>query len=217
LQEKYNKEVKYEMLLPSIKFGDFVFDSNKICDKETMRIAYLGSLLEKDYPELLYLFVDGIYNKGIKFNLTLMGRFKNVSEGQIWYEKFKSSPFSDFITYIHNPSELEKSNAISAVDFLVVFRKPEPLQEYTFPTRITEMLSYGKVVVVNNFGDFKLYFQDKENCIMVDPNEIEGSIQSIIECRKGDSYQSISNGGTRLLNGPFNAKSKAKELLQIFN
>jgi hypothetical protein len=217
LKEEFQQEVKRKMLLPSIKYGDILLDSSKFYEQDTLNIGYLGSLLEKDFPELLYLYIDAIFRKGIKFKLTLMGRFKNVSEGKFWFEKFKNSSFSNYITYIHNPSETEKSEAIYNIDFLVVFRKPEPLQEYTFPTRITEMLSYGKVVVVNSFGDFNLYFHNLDNCVIIDYNNLEDSINSIIKCQEIDLYKKVVHGGTVLLNGPFNAKIKAKELLQIFD
>ncbi len=216
LCQDFGNGLKKQMILPSV-LSNIPDRQLTIENVNKPRFVYLGSLYEKDYPELLLRLGTLLEKNKIDFELIIMGRFKNVAEGRKWEEKFRVSTFADKINFINNPDEHLKSQMINTSHFICLFRKPEILQEYTFPTRVVELLSYGKVLVVNSFGDFKNYFHSGENALVIDELKIDEILVQLKQLSDSREYKRISNSSVALLSGPFSASKQAMKLLQLLN
>mgnify|MGYP003665806861 FL=1 len=154
LQRKFLSKVNRSVIIPSILYQENKTIQNDYNEKKLV-IGYLGALITKDYPELLYELCLDLYKKKHEFKLIIIGRFRSFSEGRTWERTFLNSPFKNSIELHFNPNEKTKIDLIKRVNFMTLFRKPEPIQAYTFPTRVVEILGLGKVLIMNDFGDKK--------------------------------------------------------------
>ena len=111
--------------------------------------------------------------------------------------------------------ETKIRNLIKSVNFIVLFRKPEPLQAYTFPTRVVEVLGFGKVVVLNDFGDLSKYFVDGENSILFSTKIEELNSDKIINVNNNECYIKLATNGELLLQNDFCASIQAKKILSL--
>ena len=93
-----------------------------------------------------------------------------------------------------------------------MFRYPDILQKYTFPTRIVELLSYQKPIIINLFGDLNKYFKNLVNCFVVD--EFKSNIKNswtIMTDKK--NIKRVVKGGNNLLETYFNSTEMTSKIL----
>ena len=215
LHQKFGSKTNKYAIIPSV-----LYQSKKSMDvnfnQDIIKIGYLGALIGKDYPELLYEICLDLYKKNKTFKLVIIGRFRKFAEGRSWEKTFLNSPFKDSIELHFNPNEKTKANLIKSVNFIVLFRKPEPLQAYTFPTRVVEVLGFGKVVVLNDFGDLSKYFVDGENSILFSTKIEELNSDKIINVNNNECYIKLATNGELLLQNDFCASIQAKKILNLF-
>lgn len=157
-----------------------------------------------------------LHKKKKAFKLLIIGRYRNFSEGRTWGNFFLKSPFKNSIELYFNPNEKTKIKLLDSVNFITLFRKPEPLQAYTFPTRIVEVLGFGKVLIMNNFGDLSKYFKDGENCLLFSSKIDELNSDNLIKANNNESYTKLTRNGELLLQNDFSASLKAKKILNLF-
>jgi glycosyltransferase involved in cell wall biosynthesis len=214
LKEKFGEKVNNGIIAPY-----FVYEYNSkpvgLINSRKIQLAYLGALIEKDYPELLYKVCNDLFNENIEFDLKIIGRFDLFEEGRFWKSKFINSPFSANVNFYFDVSENEKIRLINSIDFLCLFRKPEMVQEFTFPTRVVEVLSFGKVVIINGFGDLVRYFKHGENAIIIDENTKDFALRIKGFCNI-EKYDNLVSGSKKLLLDDFNTKVIAQRILNSF-
>ncbi|MEQ6123444.1 hypothetical protein AAON49_04515 [Pseudotenacibaculum sp. MALMAid0570] len=215
LKEEYGKAIDKFSIVPSVLYSKEKKGYVKFNDNELV-IGYFGALINKDYPQLLYNLCLDLYNKEQSFKLRIIGRFRNFSEGREWEKRFVNSPFKNSVSLHFNPSEKEKMELLRGVKFLVLFRKPEPLQEFTFPTRVVEVLGLHKVLIMNSFGDLPRYFIDLKNCIFLPSNELRITSEKLIRSNNNNTYTKLVKEASKLLENDFNSSIQAKEILNQF-
>jgi glycosyltransferase involved in cell wall biosynthesis len=216
LKDTFGHLAKRQMIMPSII--NFVpREVRRMNDTKSLQLAYLGALLEKDNPKLLFDLCNLLKLKTIEFELKIIGKYDAFEEGRKWKKKFMDSDFSDKINFFPSPTDHELISLLESVDFMTIFRKPEPLQSFTFPTRCVEGLSLGKVLIINDFGDFAIYFRNGENAIVVNADAIEETISRISDFLVHDNYIKVLNNSNELLKNEFNAIKQGKKLLDLFN
>lgn len=213
----YGKQVSKSAIIPSATYKK---NSPQLLQTSTksqvIQLGYLGALLNKDYPSLMYNLCEELFLANIKFQFTILGRFKNFSEGRSWEQKFTTAKFASQINFISNPSEEEKIQVLNKIDFLLLLREPSLLQEYTFPTRVPELLSLQKVLIVNDFGDFSLYFKNKINSIVIHEETLKKDVYGILNCTEISTYNKVVQSAQNLLVTDFNATVHATKILKLF-
>lgn len=216
LYEVYGKNVKNKIIVPSVIYlkGELSFH---ILKGTHIRLGYLGSLFEKDYPELMYRLCLELWERKVDFSFSIIGRYRNFLEGRKWEKHFKESPFQQNVHFYFNPNEDEKWEMIKPLDFMVCFRAPLKLQEYTFPTRVPELLVLGKVLIVNNFGDFSKYFENGINAIVVDEKNLEHSVECFQQYLIPKNYEAMCVQAKHLISTQFSARVASQRILEIFN
>lgn len=219
LEEKYRSFCKKSMLMPSIKdFNEGTqipqridFDLNK-----TVKIGYLGSLIRKDNPELLFKLAEHLDQIGVDFKLVIVGRSRFFEEGKKWISAFENATFSHRVIFKHNPSDEERNETLKQLDFLTLFRYPDQLQKDTFPTRIVELLKFNRPIILNRFGDLAYYFDHKLNCFELQPDNLP-TWKEWTSWMEVSTAQQVVNGGRDLLRTNFNAAIKMSQLLRALD
>lgn len=216
LKRTYGKTVRAALVVPSVIYQESkdIAEENDLKIGSRLEIGYMGSLLSKDYPELLFDFAENLHAKRKNFRLTILGRFNNFPEGRLWKIRFLNSNFADSIRIVDSPNENEKNTLLKELQFLVLFRKPDFLQEFTFPTRVVEYLAFHKVLIINEFGDFKEYFT-RRNSIILNENHIEDSINEFVKLIDHGQLADIVKEADVLLMNDFDPVKKVKNLLSI--
>ena len=98
---------------------------------------------------------------------------------------------------------------------MALFRKPEPLQSFTFPTRVVEILGLGKLLIMNDFGDLSKYFIDGENSILFSSKIEDLNSEKIIDVHKIEIHSRLVKNGFVLLKNEFNATVQVKKILNL--
>lgn len=213
LLEAFGKRARKHQILPSVIY----YQKNSpiiATENDVLKIGYLGALINKDYPELLYNLCNELYIKGIPFELDIIGRFRLFDEGIKWEKIISNSIFSKSIRFHSNISNQNRDELLNKLDFLVLFRKPELLQAYTFPTRVVELLSYQKVIIVNDYGDFAKYFKTLQNAVVVLTDSINETICDLVKLKSKTLKLKIIHSAAQLLEKDFNAQYQAKVLIK---
>jgi glycosyltransferase involved in cell wall biosynthesis len=213
IHEKFGYHANKFTVVPSVLYQKK--ETKEISfNQDIITIGYLGALIGKDYPELLYALCMDLHKKKRSFKLLIIGRFRKFSEGRTWEKVFLNSPFKNSIEFHFNPNEKTKINLLMSVNFIALFRKPEPLQAYTFPTRVVESLGFGKVLIMNDFGDLSKYFIDGDNCVLFSSKIEDVNSDNIINNNK--SFTILAANGVLLLHNDFSASLQAKKILNLF-
>ena len=216
LSKKFSINTNKHLVVPSLIY--LQRKKNKIKSLETkfkknkFKITYLGALLKKDNPELLYDFCDDLYNSNIYFELDIIGRYNFFDEGKKWELRFRKSNFKNYINFYPDPDESKLKVLLSGADFLVMFRYPDILQKYTFPTRIVELLYYQKPIIINLFGDLNKYFKNLVNCFDVDEFKLNIKDSWTIMTDK-KNINRVVKGGNNLLETYFNSTEMTSKIL----
>lgn len=216
LKEAFQNQVNRSIIVPAIKNYSGSEVDNQI-GLVPLQIGYLGAFLEKDYPELLYKLCEKLERSNIDFHLKILGRFDNFSVGRDWRLKFERSSFASKIGFYSNPTDEEIVVLLEQVNFITLFRKPEYLQVFTFPTRVVEMLALKKVMIVNSFGDFTRYFKDGYNCVCLNDDDISNIASIISLYRYPEKYNKVLLNGMKLLANDFNPKRNVAKILKAFS
>jgi hypothetical protein len=218
LQMDFGGQLKNHVIIPSVVYSKKLTPNlTKSLNQKFVRIGYLGALLSKDFPEIMMKFCIELNQTGYDFRITIIGRFNSFIEGRTWKQTICDSSFKEKVEFYSNPSDLEKEKILDSIDFLFMFRKPEMLQAYTFPTRVVELLSKDKLIIVNNFGDFNLYFKHKINAWVVSDSS-ELSIENDLSFFMNQvNYNNTVNESKKMLKDEFNATVNAYKILKIFN
>ena len=214
LMQRYSKDEEASYMLP----GVIINASNTLpsnISTGSVRIGYLGALIAKDYPELLFKCCKELSRVNIDWKLSIIGRFEFFPEGRKWKDKFCSEFSSSHVQFFHNPPDDERDKLLESVDFVVMFRKPEALQEYTFPTRSVEVMAQGKVLVTNTFGEFCKYLIDWNASVVIDDKEIVYSIAQWRTKLSPERYSEMQSASQVLLEQNFNTYRHCKQLLEF--
>jgi hypothetical protein len=216
LKEDFGQKVLKHTIVPSVIYKT-THPEIKYLDNTTIKIGYLGALYNKDYPELMYQLCEALFLKKQPFEFYIIGRFQNFKEGKAWEQKFLNSPFNSHLRFYNDPDEFTKWEVLENLDFITLFRKPELLQAYTFPTRVAELLGLGKVLLINHYGDFTKYFTDYENVLVFDKKTIKEEVIKINQVYNQDDYIRIAKQSLSILDNALNPVVLSNKLLALFN
>jgi glycosyltransferase involved in cell wall biosynthesis len=73
------------------------------------------------------------------------------------------------------------------------------------------------LVVVTNVGEIELFFKDKQNAYISEPNSAEKFSQKLREALLNNNPQQIGNEGKKLVYNEFNYLIQAKVIEEMFN
>lgn len=219
LKNKFGKNFNKVLVVPSvvslaIENKDLIVASESNYSG-TIKLGYLGALLEKDDPKRLIEFCNYLYKANIPFELHVIGRSNVFKEGRYWRSKLGSSEFASNIVFHDNLKKALVNDVLKSMDYNILLRSKDVLQEMTFPTRIIDLLVANRPVIINLFGDLKEYFTHKYDCIDLDKIGLDSINREMLFNKKfQDDMQEKSRA---ILEYSFNAKIQIAKALDLIS
>ncbi len=123
---------------------------------------------------------------------------------------------NDYLHFVGYLDESELYNLYKNAEFLII-NKPDNLQNtYNFPTKLSEYLYFGKILLVSTNHAMDQYLEKNVHCKKFESNnfeELTSFIQETMSLGNNFSYREASQ---RLVENEFDYKSNANEFNQYF-
>jgi glycosyltransferase involved in cell wall biosynthesis len=101
---------------------------------------------------------------------------------------------------------------------LSVINKPDTIQNrYNFSTKLGEYLYFGIPVISTSIGEANKYLVDNKNCMIIQPNDIDGMADKIEYIINNKEFASkLSDNAKELARNSFDFKIHSKRLFDFF-
>lgn len=205
-------------VLPNVKFQSGAENGLKFAlDPKTRSrtILYSGRInFVRDDFNLLLKSWKKLQEEGLKLKLEIYGSGPRNEANKIHrlideFDIRNSVTFHGFV----ERSKLEKAH--ESADAFLLLKADIPQNQYNFPTKLMDYLSYGKPVIMSRITNHELYFTDDDTALMVEP----GSTNDLLRVLKriATDYETVSPIGVRgskLLKQHFDSRTEVKSLLE---
>lgn len=161
------------------------------------------SLVVKKHPQYKLYIVGSTPSKSQRFDNLELVKELNIEENVVFTGVVPSSEIPQLLI----------NASILALD------RPNNLQaQHGFPTKLGEYLQTGNPVVITCVGDIPLFFKDKENALIVEPDNPEEFAQKLCWAIEHlDEARSIGERGKKVAELFFNYKIETKKLLKVIS
>ena len=175
---------KRVIVTPSIEGWDNLLPVAPNPPRDEFRLVYVGALIDRDAPDLLFAALRRLRERGIPVVLDVIGRFANHAEGRRRAALCRTDPLlRDCINLIGEVDDQDLSMHLRAADGLILMRRDAPTEVYSFPTRLVEYLKHGRPVFVSDVGDIARYLRHGVDSMLLsahDATQVADVIQSVI-------------------------------------
>ncbi len=131
-------------------------------------LTYVGSLIERDNPQMLFNIIRGLALKGVKLELNLVGNYDSNSTGKLWRRRFfLDELIGTCIFFRGRVSDSELRNILRESDGLILTRRADYSEICAFPTRLVEYLKTARPVFVSQIGDIPKYLRHRIDAILL--------------------------------------------------
>lgn len=162
--------VKNIVVIPHfIDINFFINNSGKQkpFSKKSITIGFCGSLNRQNGLHVLIKAYKKLKENYNNLNLLLIGSIEN---NDLYFIKNYLGDDFNTVELTGKVHTTEVSKLLSQCDILVNPRLSGVFAEAGFPTKLGEYLATKRPVVTTAVGDIKLYFNDKQNIVLVKPN-----------------------------------------------
>jgi glycosyltransferase involved in cell wall biosynthesis len=180
------------------------------------RLAYVGTLLPRDAPDLLVEAMRILAGQGLDVTLDLIGYYEGTARGARIRGLCASDPaLARSVRFLGPLDDAALAEHLAASDGLVLTRRQARTEEMAFPTRLVEYLRVGRPVFVSRVGDIPLHLREGEVVFLdpADPRQIAQAIAGVV--RSPDRGAGIGRRGREAGARAFNRKTHAARLLDF--
>lgn len=183
-------------------------------------IFHSGSLTEAKDGILgmvkAFSIVVNVYRKNIKFYLT--GTISSSPNFHQLRELIESNKLNERIVFLGYLSDQDLKFYQKNCLLSIINKKDNLQNNFCFPTKLGEYLSFGRPVIMTNVGALKDYFIDNENAIVVKENDLDLIAEKIVKVlNEPEQSAAIGLRGKELSDNLFNYKNQAKKIVEFFN
>lgn len=148
--------------------------NNKKSENKKPTLVYSGS--PSALKEALGEVVKSLNNiKDLDFLLKVVG----ITE-ESFKEIYDVEPDREKIEFLGRVSHKESLEVVKSSDYSVIIRPKSRVTMAGFPTKFAEAISLGTSVIANNTSDLADYLKDGKNGYLVDENNLENELRSIL-------------------------------------
>jgi glycosyltransferase involved in cell wall biosynthesis len=181
-------------------------------------ISYCGTLDgDKDGVPILIESFSLITHEFPNVKLQLIGSLNNKLTAEKIQSQIERLNIKDKVIATGAVKRNQMSELLCNSYILALARPANKQAEGGFPTKLGEYLATGNLVVVTNVGEIELFFKDKQNAYISEPNSAEKFSQKLREALLNNNPQQIGNEGKKLVYNEFNYLIQAKVIEEMFN
>jgi len=181
------------------------------------RLTYVGRLLPRDAPELLFESVRLLARRRVSFVLDVVGLYEGTEPGRRFRGLCAEDP--DLAAVVRFPGALSDAalaRHLAGSDGLLLTRRAARTEELSFPTRLVEYLRFGRPVFVSDVGDVSLYLQDGRDAVLLDPQDALRMAEALgAVLGRADRGAALGRRGREAGARAFDRKIHAARLLQF--
>jgi glycosyltransferase involved in cell wall biosynthesis len=138
----------------------------------TFRLTYVGALLPRDAPEMLFETMRVLAGQGRPVSLDVVGHHEGTERGRRFERQVNEDPLlRRHVSFRGSLSDAALGAQLSGSHGLVLTRRDAPAETLAFPTRLVEYLSHGRPVFVSDVGDVSRYLHDGEDVALLHPRD----------------------------------------------
>lgn len=203
------------VVTPSIESWDNLPPVNPLPHHKIFRLVYVGALIDRDAPEVLFEAMRLLGQQNVPVQLNLLGRFREIPDSNRWIHLCETDPnLQKTVKLVGWVSDAELRQHFNQADGFILMRRNAPTEIYSFPTRLVEYLKVGRPVFVSAVGDIADYLQDGKDAIFLstsDSSQVAQAIADIvINSEKG---RAIGHHGRQTGSTIFNRKEHGARIL----
>jgi glycosyltransferase involved in cell wall biosynthesis len=180
------------------------------------RLAYVGTLLPRDAPDLLVDAMRTLAAECPGVTLDLIGYYEGTARGARLRGLCASDPaLARAVRFLGPLGDTALAGHLAASDGLVLTRRQARTEEMAFPTRLVEYLRVGRPVFVSKVGDIPRHLREGE-VVFLDPadaRQVAGAIAGVV--RSPDRGAAIGYRGREAGARAFNRRTHAARLLDF--
>lgn len=135
------------ILMPSLENWDKPSTSMESESSPIRRIMYLGAMLERDAPEMLFATIKQLAQQRIPIRFDLVGKYRETVRGRALVDKWqKDQDIASVVNWVGRVDDLALKRHFAAADAFILPRRDALTERASFPTRLVEYLKHGKPV-----------------------------------------------------------------------
>jgi glycosyltransferase involved in cell wall biosynthesis len=134
------------------------------------RIVVFGALTKKDAPQLLTEVIRSLAKNNVEVCFELVGRYKQDRTSAEWARRM--CDLDNGITTVISRGALGNDDLVvtlGSADGFLLLRPDTVAEQLAFPTRIVELLKYGRPLFLSDVGDVGLYLKDGVHAFLLPP------------------------------------------------
>jgi glycosyltransferase involved in cell wall biosynthesis len=179
-QEQFNNRLKIILIPISIDVKYFQRIPKRFPNrKKKITLFYGGSFASKDgFDDIIKAVNYLCYKYGDMIELVLSGRIDR-KQNNIILKIINSFPYKNQLRYLGFLTDEEYYKVLNSCDIHLMNRNKSNFAGSGFPFKLGEMLASGKPVVASKIGEIDTILVDKEDCILVEPENTQSLINAI--------------------------------------
>jgi len=164
---------------------------------QKITLLYSGQLYRRDLPGVMLEAVRGAMRRIPALRFTVLGQSQAWPEGREFCREVKAdSQIAGRITIPGYVSPEEYANYLDEADMFLLLHDDSKESMACFPTRLPEMLSSGKPVIVSGVGDIPDYLEHGKHCLLISRENSAAEVEETICRLAGDAHLRSSLGAT---------------------
>lgn len=179
--------------------------------------AYCGVVSKyKDGVDILIKAFSKVHITHPDYKLYIIGRFESEVVRNDLESMTESLKMADCVVFTGQVLPEKMPSLLTNAQALVLARPANLQSKYGFPTKLGEYLATGNPVIVTNVGEIGLFLKDRENAIVVPPDDIDAFANGmtwVIE--HADEAFNIGQKGKELAKKEFSYKSQSEKVLDF--
>ncbi len=137
----------------------------------TFTITYIGTQTKGRDVGVLLSVASHLKERGLEFRLFLVGKVNE--ENRQWIEReLESRDLTDEVTLTGRVKHARALSILDESDVCFSLLSPDVIgHQYIYPVKVFEYLAMGKVIIATNLGGTRQIITDRENGMLVFPND----------------------------------------------
>ena len=182
---------EYQVIPNAIDLEDYHFKL-RVSMPKAVKLLWVRSFHEIYNPELAIHILKGLHDKGYKAELCMVGPDKDGS-----LKKVQTLAESlGVLSHLKITGKMSKLEWIALSADYDIFINTTNVDNT--PVSVIEALALGLPVISTNVGGLPHLLRDRENALLVDPNNDEAFLNAIESLRSEDLYKRLSHAGSKI-------------------